>query len=243
MSKQKKQVFLLPFAGGSSYSFNYLKDLLSGDFDFITLELPGRGKRNSERLLKSKKDAIQDYVAQILNKRNDCDYLIFGHSMGALLGLTVASYMSIRFDPPIALIATGNSGPKEKRDDDATPRYLLDDLRFKKELIKLGGIPTEFLENLEFYKYFEPILRADFCILETNDLPENDIILDIPIYAIMGDLEDHVDEIINWKDHTSVDFEYEVWKGNHFFIQEHPKRLCEMINKVYKINRRCKTSL
>ena len=63
--QNKTQLFLLHFAGGSCYSFDFLNDTLSKKFECHALELPGRGKRNQEKLLLHKEEAIQDYCDQI----------------------------------------------------------------------------------------------------------------------------------------------------------------------------------
>ena len=76
------QLFLLHFAGGSCYSFDFLKQHLDSRFEFIPLELPGRGRRTNENLLNNKEKAINDYLAQIKLIRNGEPYVIYGHSMG-----------------------------------------------------------------------------------------------------------------------------------------------------------------
>ena len=228
--KNKRQLFLLHFAGGNSYSYNFIKEYLENRVDFHPLELPGRGKRISEKLLYNKKDAIEDYFEQIKKLRNDQPYLIYGHSMGATLGLSVTKMLEDINDPPDKLIVSGNSGPRISKKD-YKRRYLLDDASFKEELRGLGGIPDEVLENEELFSFFNTSMRADFEILEKDTYSEKEIVLKSPIYAIMGDEEETAADINNWSKYTENHFNFNIWPGNHFFIHKYPDKLSRLIIK------------
>ncbi|WP_420574964.1 thioesterase II family protein [Kordia sp.] len=237
--QNKMQVFLLHFAGGNGYSYDFLKPYVQSHIEFIPLELPGRGKRFRENFINSKKEAILDYVSQIQTRRNKAiPYIIFGHSMGATLGLSVAFEMQKLNDLPLKLVVSGNSGPGapsvlgEKKKG---KRYLMDDTDFKNELRELGGIPEEVLVNEELYTFFGPIMRSDFEILEKDDIHiESKIKLLCPVYAMMGAEEDQVVNIENWKRYTIAQFDFEIFEGNHFFIHDHPKQVMSQIVNVSK---------
>jgi external thioesterase TEII len=228
-SNQKTQIFLLHFAGGSCYSFDFLKNDIHNDFECHALELPGRGKRNQESHLYKKTDAVLDYVTQIKKLRSyNQPYIIYGHSMGATLGLSVTKKMEEQLDPPNILIVTGNAGPGASYNDKI--RHALSDSEFKEELKSLGGVPQEVLEDEDLYNYFSPILRADFEILEKHKLSEVGLVIETPIFAVMGDQEETVKDIENWQLYTSGRFDYKVLPGNHFFIHRQVKKLAKIIN-------------
>lgn len=227
--QNKIQLFLLHFAGGSCYSFDFLRSYINADIDFIPLEIPGRGKRFKESALKDKNEAIQDYVHQIKSLRNDQPYVIYGHSMGATLALSVANEMQKKGDLPLHLIVSGNPGPGIKEPGSKRKRYLMNDVDFKNELRKLGGVPEEVLESEDLYGFFGPIMRADFEILEKDNFSEEGIKIETPILALMGSEEEQEDKINNWKNFTSNSFASQIFKGNHFFIHEYPKELAQII--------------
>lgn len=227
------QLFLLHFAGGSAYSFDFLKKHFLSDIEFIPLELPGRGKRHSESLLKVKSKATEDYFNQIKDKRNGAPYIIYGHSMGATLGLSVTQKMEHINDPPRQLIVSGNTGPGIKKSDEIV-RHLLNDFEFKEELKRLGGFPVEVQDNKEFFEYFAPIMRADFECLEKYIYSEKGIKLNTPIYALMGSDEKNCDTIENWRNFTTNYFQSKILPGNHFFIHEHAKELARIIQSLFK---------
>ena len=61
---KKNKIIAIPFAGGNRFSFKILEKYVPQDFDWITLESPGRGNRFSEKLLDNI-DETGDFVEQI----------------------------------------------------------------------------------------------------------------------------------------------------------------------------------
>ncbi|MFK8105472.1 MAG: thioesterase II family protein [Saprospiraceae bacterium] len=235
-SKRKIQVFLLHFAGGSGHSFDFLKAHLAEEFDFIPLELAGRGRRYEEAFFLTKGEAIKDYVNQIQSNRNEQAYLIYGHSMGATLGLSVAKKMEDLGDPASHLIVSGNAGPgvKSLQETKNGKRYLMNDDDFKKELKQMGGIPNEVIENDGLYQFFSSILRADFRILETGSFSEEGTCLTVPICALMGSEEKNNVKIENWKRFTKASFQFQIFEGSHFFIYDHAQAIANKIRAILK---------
>jgi surfactin synthase thioesterase subunit len=58
-------VFCIPFAGGSKYSYVSFSKLASKNLHFILLELPGRGARTNEPLLADIHTLADDVFHQI----------------------------------------------------------------------------------------------------------------------------------------------------------------------------------
>jgi external thioesterase TEII len=223
-TSKKPQLFLFHFAGGNCYSFEFMKSELK-DFDVTAIELPGRGKRINENLLKDFDLAALDLFNQVRYKLRSPTFLIYGHSMGAYLGLTVSHMLEKAGRPPAALIVSGNAGPGISINK---KRYLMDTGDLIEELKILGGVPLELIENAEYFNYFEPVLRADFEIAE-NYKASGEHTINAPLYALMGSEEDHVKEIANWGQFTRSEFRYEILEGNHFFITRHPQRIAFVI--------------
>lgn len=227
---EKTQIFLLHFAGGNSYSFQFLKPFMEQIFELCPLELPGRGKRIGEPLIVDENQAIEDYVAQLTAKRNKSPFIIFGHSMGASLGLKVTEKLEKLGDPPCWLIVSGNAGPGMS---DNKIRSKMNDVDLKFELKSLGGVPEEVFENMDLYNFFIPIMKADFQLLEEAPEISHGFRIQTPICAIMGDQETQVDNIENWGNYTAGDFRYQILNGNHFFIHNHPARITKIFKNCY----------
>jgi surfactin synthase thioesterase subunit len=227
---QKAQLFLFHFAGGNVYSFNTITPRLK-HLEVIPLELPGRGRRIQERLLKDFDLAAQDLYNQVAAKLNGAPFLIYGHSMGAYLGLRVTRMLEQAGRPPVYLIVSGNPGPGVPRKRPGK-RYLLGKAAFIEELRTLGGVPEEVFQDEELFGFFEPILRADFQVAEAEGL-EHEPPVAAPLYALMGSEEENVDRISNWGRFTRSDFRSEVLEGNHFFIHKHPERMADVLKACY----------
>lgn len=230
INHQTPQLFMFHFAGGSGYSYLFLNKYLSLTFEIVSVELPGRGRRINEDLITSIDLAVKDQINEVLKKRrNNLPFLIYGHSMGAVLAFEVVKLLKQIKDTPFCLIVTGNAKviSAEKKH-----LYKLPELEFIKELKAMGGTSNEIFEDVELFRFFEPILRADFKLIDSynnKDLTK----VDCPILCAMGSLENHVESIHNWKDFTESSFTSKIFPGNHFFIHEHSEALADFIIQAY----------
>jgi surfactin synthase thioesterase subunit len=229
--KRKAQLFLLHFAGGNIYSFNTITPGLK-NLEVIPLELPGRGRRMQEGLLKDFDLAANDFFHQIVPVLSGAPFLIYGHSMGAYLGLRVANLLESAGRPPAYLIVSGNPGPGVPRER-PVQMHLLPKAEFIQELRILGGVPEELFRDVDLFAFFEPILRADFEVAEASGLEQEPPIA-APLYALMGSEEENVDQIANWGRFTRSEFRSEILEGNHFFIHKHPQRMADILKGCYE---------
>jgi len=223
----KPQLFLIHFAGGNCYSYQFLLPYLK-DFIVEQIELPGRGKRINEDLLKNRDEAVEDIYNQVICRIKRENFIIYGHSMGAILGYLVSIKLQSNSLLPKGLIVSGNAGPKITMPN---KRYILAEDLFIVELKRLGGIRNEIFEYPELLDFFLPIIRSDFEIVEKNSECIDYVKLKLPIYALMGSAEENQEHINNWKNCTN-EFYSEILEGDHFFIHKYPVRLMEVIKKV-----------
>ncbi|MNU73068.1 Surfactin synthase thioesterase subunit [compost metagenome] len=225
------QVFILPFAGGNSYSFHFLKPHFSPASEVHVLELPGRGKRMKEALLKTSDEAIEDYCLQIKNLRMNLKtpYVIYGHSMGTLLGLAVVRKLEELADPPLRFVGTGSAGPGVTTDLD-TLRHQMDDHQLKEELLRLGGAPRELLEDQDMFAFFSKPIRSDFEILYKS-IRWDEVMIRTSAFFVMGNDEMFTNKISNWKKYATGITRFALLPGDHFFIHKHPDRIAALIEK------------
>ncbi len=230
MTTVKPKIFILHHAGGNCYSYQFLVPHLSDKFDVELLELPGRGRRMKEKLIYTEKEAVQDYVNQISSKVNGAPFMIYGHSMGALLSPAIIRDLSAIDLHPVCLVVTGSQGflpPDEPKKYSFSKEELIADLR------RMGGVPDNFLDNKALFDFFEPVMRADFETLDLYDWDANPPYISTPIHAIMGDKEKFSAGIGNWKRYTSGDFHSEIAEGGHFFVFDIPVKLADTIKQCY----------
>lgn len=224
---KRPQLFLLHFAGGSSYSFKSMEPYLQ-EFEYIPLELPGRGRRMEEHLLDTFDEAVEDTVGQIVRALKPGYFVLFGHSMGAIIALKVASMLESMNIVPHHVIVSGTHAPGVKI---FKKRYGLEEDEFKMELKELGGTPDEVFSNEDLYSFFAPIIRADFKVVEDSEFTDFPI-LRSPILALMGSEEEDVDKIDSWRRFSTSGFESFILEGDHFFIYKHCKEVSTLIKST-----------
>jgi surfactin synthase thioesterase subunit len=152
----------------------------------------------------------------------DRPFLIFGHSVGALVGFELARYLDQQDLPiPVALFASGHRAPHLP-----SRRPLLHSLgkqQLRDELRLLGGTPSGVLDDDELYNLVLPALRADLELGERYE-HERRPPLACPIFSY-GGAEDRLldlDELVAWHDHTRARFEHRLMSGGHFYLFENP---------------------
>ncbi len=229
--ENKKQIFFLHFAGGNCFSYNFLAPHLDM-YEPHQLELPGRGKRLAEPFAANRKAAVADYVQQILNLLNGNPFVIYGHSMGAQLGLEVVAQLEKLNYFPDKLLVSGNAGPDPNK---VEQKHLLGRKAFIKELKDMGGMPADFFEHEDLVDLYIPILKSDFKIVEEHPA-YSPRLTKTEIIALMGNEEEEAVNISNWKKFTMKKCEYKVLKGNHFFIYDHRDLLAELIKGSFREN-------
>jgi external thioesterase TEII len=224
------KVIAFPFAGGSKYSFhNIFKDLPQVN----VIEYPGRGRRMNEKLMDNIDLLIEDLLLAVKDQINNCEeYIIYGHSMGALIGYLICHKIrDLGMTPPVKLVVSGRKPPLIARKKDLS--HLPDNL-FWEEVIKLGGIPDELQHHPELMEFYIPILKSDFKIIENYNHVELEK-LNLPIDVFYGTEEDITEEeIIQWKNESTEKVTIKSLEGNHFFIFNNENYFTNYFNDLNK---------
>jgi surfactin synthase thioesterase subunit len=229
-------LFCLPFAGGSKYSYREFTEKAPPCIRILPLEYPGRGSRFREPLLTDINALASDVYQQLKMDLDHHPYAIFGHSMGGLLAWLLArKVIANGHRAPMHLFITGTMGPSViEKEEEKT--FLLGKSEFIGKLKSLDGIPEEILNNDELWDHFEPIMRADFRASESYayELAEP---LDIPMTVITGTEEDmEPDEIYEWRKETTQRVEFHQMQGKHFFIFKNADPIIEIFENKLQFN-------
>lgn len=222
-------VFCIPFAGGSSHSYLEFQRCPDAGVKIISLDLPGRGSRFSEPLLKTLPALADDIFAQIKD-RLTTPYAVYGHSLGACIGyLLVKRIVRERLPQPCHLFVSGREGPAARKNPGN--RHLLPQTEFFATVRQFEGTTTEVLENRELMDLFEPVLRADFQALDTY-VYEEGTPFDIPITVMRG-TEEHVTraDALLWQEETTKDISLLEFQGGHFFIFKNARKIVEVFSR------------
>lgn len=226
----KMNLICLPYAGGNIYSYLGYAKLAPSYLNLIPIELPGRGVRMKEKLLRDIDQMVEDIFVQTQPHLNDKPYIIYGHSMGAILGyLLTKRILKEGMSAPRQLIFTGARAPSVR--DLEQKRHLLSKDKFIAKLIEYGGSPDEILQDESIMNFFEPIIRADFEGVE-NYIYTASKPLNIPISIMIGKNEPVTyEDAIAWQNETNLPIEVRQFEGGHFFILEHQEEIMSIIRK------------
>ncbi|WP_338356175.1 thioesterase II family protein [Yeosuana marina] len=228
------RIFTFPFGGGNRYSYNFLKQYLDiKKFEWINFEYPGRGKRIKEPFLFDIDDIVEDMFQQVKNEilKVGSDYLIFGHSMGALSGYLIC-HLIVRSGLPIpkGLIISGMTGPSFAKREKISH---LPSNEFWAEIQTYGGLPREFTSQHGVRAFFEPVFRADLTAIESYKYRKQ-LPLNFSIDVFYGDKEKiDKEEVLGWEKESTNQVTINKLDGGHFFIYNHAKYIIDYIVEKY----------
>lgn len=224
----KLRLFCLPYAGGGTAVFHAWTDHLPNAVDVCPIALPGRESRIRETAFDRLAPLIEALSAAI-HPFLDKPFVLFGHSMGALIAFELARSLRERGDPtPAHLIVSAASAPHHR--GSGSRIHALPDHEFSERLRLLRGTPEAVLENKELMQLLLPALRADFAVCEEY-VYHADSPLDCPITAYGGrdDPEFDVDLLRAWREQTRGAFRLRLFPGGHFYLLTARERLLRVI--------------
>ena len=229
----RPKLICIPFAGAGSNAYQDMHPFLAPHFDLLTLEAPGRGGRQGEPFAKSLEVITLDFFESVQAVTKGLPFVIFGHSMGALLAFLLArTLQAAKASPPSLLIVSGFYPPGRG----SFPKFShLPRDEFIQSLAALADNPEEPLLIPELQVILEPILRSDFRLAEAyrHNAVEK---LSVPITLFLGK-DDFVDfeEGKAWADETTGPFEIKLFPGKHFFVVKHAEAVAQTILQTCKM--------
>jgi surfactin synthase thioesterase subunit len=210
----------------------YLPDYIRA----VPLEMPGRGRRLADNLMRRAHLVVDDLYRSALPYL-DKPYAIFGHSMGSLLGfLLTRRILQERQPPPLHLFVSGRAGPSRECAD---CYHTLPGTEFFSAVRRLGGCPDELFGHPDVIDLFEPVLRADFELVETYR-HERRPPFEIPVDVFYGREEGlEMPELEAWAEETTLPVTYTSFGGDHFFILSRPacvsEKITQKLNQYFSI--------
>ena len=219
----------LPCAGASATMYLRWRRLLPRQVRVVPVELPGRGSRLGESLVRD----FDSLVAQLCAEQAEAmrgPFALFGHSMGALLAYGMACRLrSMGCALPLALLASGSPAPARRDPDRFAGKTgdaaLIADLR------RQGGTPEEVFASAELMRITLDVLGADYRVCDgfrySGAAP-----LPMPVHVFAG-REDDIDaeRICAWSAEAGGPFSLDWFDGGHFFIRQQEAAFLDALSK------------
>ena len=228
------KAILLHHAGGDKYAYRNMQQLLLPEIESIAFELPGRSDRFSEKFVQNLEAAVDDIYRQLIQQLPE-EYCIIGNSMGSIMGFLLTHKLKEENKPlPKYLFLASRLSPDAYKDE---PNIIgVSSEEFWKVVQQYNGVPEQLLQHKELKEFYEPILRADFEVLEKyNAIQHEHQKLDIKTHVIFGneDANNITLEIAkDWSSYFTKDIVYKEFNGGHFFAYEN-EDVVAYIKSVY----------
>jgi medium-chain acyl-[acyl-carrier-protein] hydrolase len=230
-SPQAKLILLAaPYAGGGASVFHTWPSDLPG-IELAALRLPGREQLLSEPPLRCLSDVVDAVVPEAAGFL-DRTYVLFGHSLGALIAFQIARELRRRYAaPPALLMVSACQAPQVlrlRRTFDLPDRELVRTLSDPHRAPVTEG--SSFAESPELVELMLPTIRADLEVAQTYEFqPESP--LPCPIVAFCGTRGDEVlpSQMQPWADQAAGGFRLHLIDGGHLFLIDRRPQLLELI--------------
>jgi surfactin synthase thioesterase subunit len=224
--KKKLQLFMLPYAGGSSFSFMKLSRFISESIETIAIDYPGRGLSTDDTSYEKYADFVVDVTSRIRKRRDtSIPYALLGYSMGSVLAFDIATKKMLGESPTHCFLCAQGSILRRGKFG------LIADLNeasFLTKIQEMGGIDERLKKNEQEYRKRVSIIRSDFNILEQYVYDGNKGVFDTTI--IYSQMDNSCDYIFDWSDVIDGEIDYYEMGSNHFFINQCYKEIAQIVN-------------
>ncbi|WP_116248122.1 thioesterase II family protein [Nocardiopsis sp. FIRDI 009] len=157
------RLFLMHHAGGSHVVYRPWLPHLPPEWEVCLLDAPGRGRLTGQPI-PSDAGELVDYLWSGIEPLTDRPVAFFGHSMGALVVYELVRGLGRRGGAPPSWV--GLSGWCPRRHADGAGTHLLPTPELRRSVASLGGLPAELIEDTELWALFEPVIRADYRLVD-----------------------------------------------------------------------------
>ncbi|GAA3463945.1 alpha/beta fold hydrolase [Saccharothrix longispora] len=215
----RARVLCLPPGGGSAQLYQRWPALLGADLDVVAVELPGRGERSLEAPLTRMTDVVAGVVGA-LDALDDLPLVVFGHSMGAVVGWELCRELRATGRAvPAGLVVAGAAAPGAP--DAARPRGPVTDAELVGLITSSDGLPPGTSLDPLLLGYLLPVLRADLAVV--NDFrpdPRPPLPCALRVYLGADDVTVPAEEAEPWAAEVEGPVVVRTFPGGHFFPRD-----------------------
>lgn len=218
------QLFCLAHAGGTAALYRRWSQRLPAQVQVVPLELPGHGARRDQPAHEQWPALIDGLCADWRAARHPAlPFAVFGHSMGALVGLELLHALRGRgLGEAVWLGASASVGPVCRALETDWLECGVD--RMIDKLRALGGTPEAFLADRDLIAFLLPTLRADFHLCGTytaGGAAREPLDCRLTVFTGRDDPATvREQDVLRWRDETRGAFARRAFEGGHFYLDE-----------------------
>lgn len=222
------QLYCLPYAGaGGDSVYRGWQSAFGNRVKICPLTPPGREKRFEESLVDDMETVIEDLYSKVTLKLQE-PFAIFGHSMGGMLAYELAR--KIKQERGLIPHLMFLSATRLAADNTDVIRSNLSDEDLIVHLCTTDGVDKRLLASDNFKRYFFPVIRNDYRMLENYHCCMEKLSCPVRIFATKEDkvipcfLSEQISELAD-------DYTITYFKGGHFFINTQKDAVIAAVKK------------
>jgi surfactin synthase thioesterase subunit len=229
-------LYCLPCAGASATMYLRWRRLLPEWIRIEPLELPGRGVRLGEDVLRDYASLVSCLVRAFVPH---APYAFFGHSMGALLAYGMTQEILRAGRPgPISLLLSASASPT--RQDGARYANRGDRASLVEDLRRQGGTSAAVFDSDELLDMTVDLLAADYAVCASFvHAPRDPLTMPIHVFGGRND-EIRAQRILTWAEAGVAAFTADWFEGGHFFLRQQEEAFLKML--VRRLDEDCARS-
>lgn len=220
----KPQLFIVPFAGGSSFSFKHIIPGLEKVFEVHAWDGPGKGLNSGKPKNTRFDDEVRDFAEYVIENSRGREYFAWGYSCGGLIcyeairliqqrGLPLPKRVFLAAVRPAAEFVSPNAG-------------ALSDDRMMEILLRMSGNEDRDALCARMDSIREDMeLARDYRYRDTGrvNTPASVMYADDDVVTASG--------VENWDHYFTGPVSYGRFHGHHFFYKHEPERIVDFILK------------
>lgn len=225
------RLFCLPFAGGGASIYRSWARALPSTIEVCPVQLPGRENRIRESPYTDILSLAETLAGQI-QLYSQKPFVLYGHSMGALLAFELARILQRQNAPmPLTLfLAAHRAAHLSPR---RAPIHALPRDELIRALHRMGGLQEEVAQDQELLDLLLPILRADLTLCDLYGFaPDTQLDCPFQLYAGRDDMEVPPEDMESWSEHSTQSSSLRIFPGGHFFLRSAGDALMQAIGSA-----------
>ncbi|MET3139443.1 surfactin synthase thioesterase subunit [Undibacterium sp. GrIS 1.2] len=213
------RLICLPHAGGSPRYFAPWRRNLPPDIDLVVAQYPSREVNVGANDDPAK---VATRLADAMSELPNLPYVLFGHSLGGLLGFELTRVLQSRGLPlPRKLCISACKAPIHLPSPFVRHALTLPEGDFVQFVGTLGGLSPDVLENTEFCDMIRGAMRRDFDLLARYRYRPGPP-LAVSMMLLCGDRDGHItrEHLLDWRPEALIEPEIHMLTGDHFYLED-----------------------
>lgn len=226
----KPQIFCFTYAGGKAEFFSVIKNDLP-EIELLAPDYPGHGTRHKEPLCSDFRELADDMFSFLMNNHSSEKYALFGYSMGAITLIEVLKRIISSGMPLPECVFLAAHEPHTKQELSGFDSAELDE-KVKERTIAFGAVPERLIGNKSFWRMYLPLYRADYSMIGRYRFEELNFTVNVPAAVFYSETDTPLSDMTEWRNIFTGKCELYKFDGSHFFINEHHRKIAEIISSM-----------